>query len=219
MQRLPSVQNKYITRNLHFLHFRTHNCIPTAYTFSHHFPKCQPEGSWSAQLRFGLSPLIDTLETSAPSSISRCLICTFTPRSPVFFPQPILSIYQEITIKYVSINDCCGFVGKRLGGEDTISNLEDFRQRLVGDGRNRKLPSGDFCATGSQGREGSFEGRSDSLETRNSGEAGWDGVGRGEQTGHFLPRLLAVGMEHKSLLIKTGTIWYESEGTQTWEVF
>lgn len=151
------MQNKYITRNLHFLHFRTHNCIPTAYTFSHHFPKCQPEGSWSAELRFGLSPPIDTLETSAPSSISRCLICTFTPRSPVFFPQPILSIYQEITIKYVSINDCCGFVGKRLGGEDTISNLEDFRQRLVGDGRNRKLPSGDFCATGSQGREGSFK--------------------------------------------------------------
>lgn len=157
MQRLPSVQNKYITRNLHFLHFRTHNCIPTAYTFSHHFPKCQPEGSWSAELRFGLSPPIDTLETSAPSSISHCLIFTFTPRSPVFFPQPILSIYQEITITYVSINDCCGFVGKRLGGEDTISNLEDFRQRLVGDGRNRKLPSGDFCATGSQGREGSFK--------------------------------------------------------------
>lgn len=213
------MKNKYIIRNLHFLPFRTHNWIPTAYTFSYHFPKCQPECSWSAELRFGLSPPIDVLETSAPSSISHCLISTFTPRLPVFFLQPILSIYQKIIIKYVWINDCCGFVSKTLGREDIISNLEDFNQRLAGDDKQQKTAKWRLLCHRKSGKGGIIQGWSDSLEERNSGEAGWDSVGRGEQTGHFLPRPLAVGMENKSLLIKTGTIWYKREGTQTWEVF
>lgn len=61
-----------------------------------------------------------------------------------------------------------------------------------------------FCVPGSQGR--SLRAGSDSLEERPSNEAGQDSLSRGKQGGHFLPGLLAVGMENKRLLIKTGTI-------------